>query len=412
MTSFAQIIQDSSQFSMGLAQGVRSISNNVEFLTTQLVIMKSQGMNTNQILKGMAANIMGPGGILLAVSVLTTGLTFLAEYFRKSGKTAEEAAPKIDKYKSALERLEESRAKKKNLLNDKTLLEIQVKIFESDIKRYEELNERAKKQLSGYPELLKKQLDANNAVLTIARENLRITRDELKAVLEQLYGKSSRRAMTASEWKRQVGQEFDSGFTYGNPNQKRRGDFDRDLTEEEQKEATSWLQSQAKNWDKLFQNNWERSKKSIRELRNEISITGQAGVTAIQAMGYAIDVGFTQKWQNAFGEANSLLEIFAQQFARTMAALAVNYSIMTALNYLLPGSGTFLNYASQSLGTRGGRSGRTLGPERDITEMANSSRFAGAGAMQPIYAPIHIGDAEFGVLVVDALGKAKFRRKL
>lgn len=82
MTAFTQIIQDSSQFSMGWQQGLRAIGNNIEYFTQQTGNAINRGMSFKQLMQGMAASLLGANGVLFAVSAITTGIQLLAQAFK------------------------------------------------------------------------------------------------------------------------------------------------------------------------------------------------------------------------------------------------------------------------------------------------------------------------------------------
>jgi len=67
--SFNQVIQDA-------PYGVRGVANNVQFLTQQFTQLRSAGLTTGQILKGMMQNMLTPmGALMFAVSAGTSLLT-------------------------------------------------------------------------------------------------------------------------------------------------------------------------------------------------------------------------------------------------------------------------------------------------------------------------------------------------
>ncbi len=80
--SFNQIVQDA-------PFGIRGVGNNIQFLTQQFTQLRSTGMQTNEILKGMIGNALQPMGLLmLAVSVGTSLLTVAMDALSKEAKVA------------------------------------------------------------------------------------------------------------------------------------------------------------------------------------------------------------------------------------------------------------------------------------------------------------------------------------
>ena len=98
VTSMSQAMQDSAQFSFGAAQGIRAVANNIEMMVQQMTYLKSQGMSMGEIFTSMRSTIMGPIGILLAVSALSAGIQWLTTYFQQNSKAAKDAKKEIADY--------------------------------------------------------------------------------------------------------------------------------------------------------------------------------------------------------------------------------------------------------------------------------------------------------------------------
>lgn len=90
VTSMSQAMQDSAQFSMGAAQGIRAVANNIEMMVQQMTYLKSQGMSVGQIFTSMRSTIMGPIGILLAFSAFSAVIQWVTTALQQSGKAAKE----------------------------------------------------------------------------------------------------------------------------------------------------------------------------------------------------------------------------------------------------------------------------------------------------------------------------------
>jgi hypothetical protein len=70
--ALSQTIQDSGQFQMGMAQGFRAITNNVQVLSQSLIFMADKAKKTGLSMKdSLMAAIRGPGGLLLLISAVT-----------------------------------------------------------------------------------------------------------------------------------------------------------------------------------------------------------------------------------------------------------------------------------------------------------------------------------------------------
>jgi len=82
--SFNQVIQDA-------PFGIRGIGNNVQFLTQQFTQLRSSGMSTKDILKGMMQNVLTPmGGLMFAVSAGTSLLTVVMDQLGQSTEKTKE----------------------------------------------------------------------------------------------------------------------------------------------------------------------------------------------------------------------------------------------------------------------------------------------------------------------------------
>ena len=84
LTQFSRIAQDA-------PYGIIGIGNNITATAESFSYLKAQTGSTGGALKALASSIAGTGGILLGVSLLTTGLTLLAQ----SGLTVEDVINKL-----------------------------------------------------------------------------------------------------------------------------------------------------------------------------------------------------------------------------------------------------------------------------------------------------------------------------
>jgi len=125
--SFSDGLQDSAQFQQGFGTGMRAIGNNVGF-TAELfgnlnarvkehntglqAQVKAGNMSTqamkeqSRTLKGeLVGALKGPGGALIAINLVVTGITILTNHFDSNNKKAEEAAEGISEYADAIKTL-------------------------------------------------------------------------------------------------------------------------------------------------------------------------------------------------------------------------------------------------------------------------------------------------------------------
>ena len=86
--ALSQTIQDSGQFQMGMAQGFRAITNNVQVLSQSLIFMADKAKKTGLSMKdSLMAAIRGPGGLLLLISAATVAVEVLSQVFGKAEKS-------------------------------------------------------------------------------------------------------------------------------------------------------------------------------------------------------------------------------------------------------------------------------------------------------------------------------------
>ena len=104
LTQFSRIAQDA-------PFGIIGIGNNITATAESFSYLKQQTGSTSGALKALGASIAGPGGILLGVSLLTTGLTYMAQ----SGLTVSDVINKLtgnfDEFGSALKKANEEAVK-------------------------------------------------------------------------------------------------------------------------------------------------------------------------------------------------------------------------------------------------------------------------------------------------------------
>lgn len=91
LTSFSQVIQDA-------PYGIRGVANNIQQLTMQMGYLASQSNGTRGIFKALAGSLIGPGGILLAVSVVTSLLVAYGDKLEFVASQAEKLAEATKKY--------------------------------------------------------------------------------------------------------------------------------------------------------------------------------------------------------------------------------------------------------------------------------------------------------------------------
>lgn len=110
LLQFSRIAQDA-------PFGIIGIGNNLTATAEAFGALKNQTGSTGGALKALGASLAGSGGILLGVSLLTTGFTLLAQSGLSLGDVFDKITGSADKYKEALKNVTEQ------AFNDKSVQE-------------------------------------------------------------------------------------------------------------------------------------------------------------------------------------------------------------------------------------------------------------------------------------------------
>lgn len=109
---------------------------------------------------------------------LTAGLV---SFFRDSGNAAEDAEPKVEKYKNALQRIQETIEKTRNLRADKVMAETQVKVLEEDLRRY---TAEKMKSIADLEKLKYISEDERKRLIGLVRSDLKAYTDQQKGIID------------------------------------------------------------------------------------------------------------------------------------------------------------------------------------------------------------------------------------
>jgi len=104
LMQFSRIAQDA-------PYGIIGIGNNITATVEAFGHLKNQTGTTGGALKAMASSIMGSGGILLGVSLLTTGFTLLAQSGLSVGDIIDKVTGKFDEFRGAIKKASEEGVK-------------------------------------------------------------------------------------------------------------------------------------------------------------------------------------------------------------------------------------------------------------------------------------------------------------
>lgn len=104
LMQFSRIAQDA-------PFGIMGIGNNITATAEAFSYLKQSTGSTGGALKALGSSIMGTGGILLGVSLLTTGLTLLSQSGLSVGDVIDKLTGKFDEYGAALKKANEDAVK-------------------------------------------------------------------------------------------------------------------------------------------------------------------------------------------------------------------------------------------------------------------------------------------------------------
>jgi len=104
LMQFSRIAQDA-------PFGIMGIGNNITATAESFGYLKQQTGSTSGALKAMASSLMGTGGILLGVSLLTTGFTLLAQSGLSVGDIIDKVTGKFDEFGNAIKTASEEGVK-------------------------------------------------------------------------------------------------------------------------------------------------------------------------------------------------------------------------------------------------------------------------------------------------------------
>lgn len=322
LQSMSRIVQD-------MPFGFMAVGNNITFMAEQMAYAKSQGIGLGAQLKGMAASLAGPGGVILGISALTTILTILQ---RESGKAKEtinqlrqeiEELVKIQQPKgffnikpedipAALELLKEQRKATyeygKFWREEGGILGKDVETIDETIKFLEQALETEKSRAM-IVEMLTK------AGLTYTEETKKQTEEikKQKQALEEIINLTGARGATANRIRRSGGATPSGRF----------GGFD--VSEVGMPNKPSPFDAQA--------------------LKEDFALVGDL-ITSTAGL---LRSEFMQAWEDIFGEANSLFEKFIANVVDQLLKLAA-MKLATSFLSFIPGVGPLLAAGASAAG--------------------------------------------------------------
>lgn len=104
LQSMSRIVQD-------MPFGFMAVGNNITFMAEQMAYAKEQGASFKQMLGGMASSFMGPGGIIFAISAVTSLITYFSMHSSSATKTTDKHTEALKKQRLELQKLRDEYAK-------------------------------------------------------------------------------------------------------------------------------------------------------------------------------------------------------------------------------------------------------------------------------------------------------------
>jgi hypothetical protein len=97
LLSLGQAFQDSAQFGMGFAQGLRAVNNNIQQFVTALTFASISAGGFRNLMKDLTASFWGPTGFILVFSVVSAAMEFFSLRAQKAKKAAKELSSQFAK---------------------------------------------------------------------------------------------------------------------------------------------------------------------------------------------------------------------------------------------------------------------------------------------------------------------------
>lgn len=108
LLNFGFAVQDASTFSQGFAFGLRSIANNLDGVFRSFGELKRQEGGFSKAFKRLGQDITSPGGLIVALNLVTTASVVLFDLFDKRGRELDKIAEKAKNLTNELIKLRSS----------------------------------------------------------------------------------------------------------------------------------------------------------------------------------------------------------------------------------------------------------------------------------------------------------------
>ncbi len=108
LLSLGQASQDSAQFGMGFAQGLRAVNNNIQQTFTAIALGSIQAGGFGNLLSSMKGQLWGPGGLILGFSALSAAIEIYSTSQQRANKEADTFSKALESSASSIIAIQES----------------------------------------------------------------------------------------------------------------------------------------------------------------------------------------------------------------------------------------------------------------------------------------------------------------
>ncbi len=116
--------QELSRVIQDMPYGMQGVANNIQQLTSQMGYLSAKSGGFKNALKAMASSLIGPAGILMAVSLVTAAWPYLVQAFTKSETAIKDTKFAIDSLTAAYDRYLQKSKDAQTLINEATKMQI------------------------------------------------------------------------------------------------------------------------------------------------------------------------------------------------------------------------------------------------------------------------------------------------
>lgn len=339
LMSMSRIVQD-------MPFGFMAVGNNITFMAEQMAYARTQGVSFGAQMKGMLGALAGPGGMIFAISAVTSAITYFTMNTRKGASAVDNFTSSVDKAIKKLIDFQDPFKDVKFGLEPGQIDQLTAQL-DNRIKQLQDFREQALKTYGASV------MGVNVGALQQALGVIEAMPKEMKDLLTQ----NERLAQNLKEQKATYEAQRIIAEMLNSLGLKR---------VDNEKEANKQLKDQLDTIKEIFS---EASKPS-RAGRQTVALG--AGMTPIEGpenmiipdkiikdkfnmvqdlthiTAITLRDEFTAAWQSVFGEANSLFEKFAMRISEYFTQMALQNAASGLFSLIFPGAGTVSGIAGGS----------------------------------------------------------------